>query len=335
MAEKKKRAKGAGAKPAIKVGDAFTLKCGIVVEVVEYFDCNNIVVKDIDGNSLRTSSKSLKEGTTRWYTNGVKVSCAKPKKERGLAKKYVVGKIIETRDYGKVEIVSIQEIPKQRITLKFINTGNLQTVSGGRHFRPYSIIDKILNKSFGRKPNPNKGKSTERQFPIGSNYISKRHGVYTILSIENNTCIKIIWQDTGTIDNVSAAKLRANSCKDSSLIKNYLNARGYFIYCAKLGEDVVYIGRGNKDRYKHVNSGASCSRELNRLYFNGDKVLPEIMIDDLSYTESVYLERYFLDLYKPFCNKMLPATGTFGVIDDLREFCPNIIVSEINQSVFE
>ena len=42
----------------------------------------------------------------------------------------------------------------------------------------------------------------------------------------------------------------------------------YYVYQVKLGEEVVYIGKGNGDRIKHATSGSSHNFSLNEAWFS-------------------------------------------------------------------
>ena len=55
----------------------------------------------------------------------------------------------------------------------------------------------------------------------------------------------------------------------------------YYVYKATgLNNEILYIGKGSGDRYKHCNSGISSNFELNKYYFeNGSD---SIRVDILS-----------------------------------------------------
>ena len=49
-------------------------------------------------------------------------------------------------------------------------------------------------------------------------------------------------------------------------------SKNYYVYCAYgVNDEILYIGYGKGDRYKHCNNGMSSNKGLNRYYFlNGE-----------------------------------------------------------------
>lgn len=56
----------------------------------------------------------------------------------------------------------------------------------------------------------------------------------------------------------------------------------YEVYVCRLGDEVMYVGQGEKGRHKHCNSGISHVYELNRLHFLGNR----FVVDVVEYTKS-------------------------------------------------
>ncbi len=62
----------------------------------------------------------------------------------------------------------------------------------------------------------------------------------------------------------------------------------YYVYIAKIGEEVVYIGKGSGRRLEHVNSGTSNNYYLNKAHFEG-------VVMDVEMAETFELEQDALD----------------------------------------
>lgn len=84
----------------------------------------------------------------------------------------------------------------------------------------------------------------------------------------------------------------------------------YYVYFAFCNSDVVYIGSGKGDRYKHVNSGVSSSWYLNKLYFDNETILCVRVVKGLSKDFSLIVEQLLIEAIKPLGNK---AVGNKGV----------------------
>lgn len=52
--------------------------------------------------------------------------------------------------------------------------------------------------------------------------------------------------------------------------REYTMPKGYYIYCAVINEEVVYVGMGKGYRCEHINSGISQCYHLNKAHFEGD-----------------------------------------------------------------
>ena len=80
----------------------------------------------------------------------------------------------------------------------------------------------------------------------------------------------------------------------------------YYVYAVYgLHGELLYIGYGKGDRYKHCNSGMSSNKGLNRYYFNhgeGDCIRVEIIYEYLSKKEASGIEMNLIKQLKPICN---------------------------------
>ena len=78
----------------------------------------------------------------------------------------------------------------------------------------------------------------------------------------------------------------------------------YIVYIVvdTLSKELVYVGSGLSNRYKHTYSGTSHNKELNRLYFAGAPVQTMIFKDELSKKDSLQLEKELIKFFNPFAN---------------------------------
>lgn len=79
-----------------------------------------------------------------------------------------------------------------------------------------------------------------------------------------------------------------------SKVKNYNKFKcpaGYYVYCAVIDQDIVYIGKGKDYRYEHPYSGCSHVYEMNKLHFQGVDIDVFILYDGLSDEEAKRLEQ--------------------------------------------
>ena len=71
---------------------------------------------------------------------------------------------------------------------------------------------------------------------------------------------------------------------------------------------VLYVGTGKGDRYKHANSGASHNRVLNKMHFEGVEMDTYIFADGLSKPDAHILEMMMIAFFNPIAN----SKGTSG-----------------------
>lgn len=77
----------------------------------------------------------------------------------------------------------------------------------------------------------------------------------------------------------------------------------YIVYGAVLDGDVVYVGSGKIGRQKHCVSGRSTCTELNKHFFNGDKIDVVIFGSFSCKQESLHSEAELIKDFKPKYNK--------------------------------
>lgn len=78
----------------------------------------------------------------------------------------------------------------------------------------------------------------------------------------------------------------------------------YYVYQVKLDGEVVYIGKGKGDRWKHPTSGKSHVLAFNEMYFKGesDRLVVEKIYNDLDEDASCYYESDCISRYRPKFN---------------------------------
>lgn len=77
----------------------------------------------------------------------------------------------------------------------------------------------------------------------------------------------------------------------------------YYVYVAKDGEDVVYVGSGRGSRVDHVNSGKSHSVEINKHVLTVGTLDVKVVLRNLSKADSLSEEQALQDQHKPRYNK--------------------------------
>jgi hypothetical protein len=91
----------------------------------------------------------------------------------------------------------------------------------------------------------------------------------------------------------------------------------YYVYVAKVDGEVVYVGSGKGERYKHVTSGKSHSGGLN--FINRQGIIPcvEIVSEGMTKVSSRAHEQDMIDTYKPAFNKGIAAKASS--VEDYKE----------------
>lgn len=76
----------------------------------------------------------------------------------------------------------------------------------------------------------------------------------------------------------------------------------YYVYRAVFEGDIVYIGMGQGDRYKHLNSGTSHLYSANKAHFDGKCIQVEFIKEGLSKDDAAALEMQEIKEYQPSWN---------------------------------
>lgn len=75
-----------------------------------------------------------------------------------------------------------------------------------------------------------------------------------------------------------------------------------YVYVVVYKSEIVYIGKGNKGRWKHSNNGKSHNTNLNELFYKGEVVDVFILQDGLSDGEALRLESELIKEINPAFN---------------------------------
>ena len=81
-----------------------------------------------------------------------------------------------------------------------------------------------------------------------------------------------------------------------------MSSKSYEVYICKHNGTVVYIGEGKFGRHKHCLSGTSHVYDLNRLHFEKENVICEVVKVFSTKEESQDLENILIDKYQPIYN---------------------------------
>lgn len=79
--------------------------------------------------------------------------------------------------------------------------------------------------------------------------------------------------------------------------------KGNYVYAVYRGEgfeDLIYIGKGVKDRWLHTISGRSHVKELNQEYFTGAQIKVCIVKDGLTESEASCMESHLILYFKDY-----------------------------------
>lgn len=91
----------------------------------------------------------------------------------------------------------------------------------------------------------------------------------------------------------------------------------YYVYQAQLGDEIVYIGKGVGDRYKHLKSGTSHVYEANEAYFLGKDFTVSILEHYETSEEAFGREMELISKIQPKWNVVMirntERAGYFGV----------------------
>lgn len=265
---------------SIHIGYKFKSKCGFDLEIIN-IEKDYCLVTDTLGNQKSIPKDSLKKMSFKWtYNDGL--FCPN-KQER--SKDIKIGDLFDSKTSGKFQIV---EKTGHTFTVKFIDTGYIKKKCKRHVVLAGSIKDKMsLPKHI-------------KDFPIGT-LVELSDCVIEVLAYENKQLLcKVLGHDVEQL-------IPINKLKEPSKARLFKEPAplGYYIYYAWKDSDVVYVGRGKRFRYKHVNSGRSSNRELNRLHFQGVEFRISIEEVGLSYEESKLKEKIHISKFDKLFNEII------------------------------
>lgn len=74
--------------------------------------------------------------------------------------------------------------------------------------------------------------------------------------------------------------------------------KDYYVYICFLFDEIVYVGKGTKDRIKHCNSGKSSNVRLNEAYFKygKDSLKAVKVLEGCTEEQALQVEKHYIDL---------------------------------------
>ncbi len=230
-----------------------------------------------------------------------------PDVPRGCLK---VGSRYQTTLSGWCEVVSVYYVEGAyglQATVRFDDTGYERT----------NVRQSSLSTGFLRDPTADVGLVSQREYPVGSRFESRRYGWYEITMNAGCSDITIMWDNTKQTQQVKSSQIKAKSVKDKSvaptIVVGTLEPKGYYVYQAMHNGEVVYIGKGKGNRYLHCTNGKSNAYGLNKLHFAGEEVVVSIIKDGMSEGDALYLEGELLVKNIPVYNTLIPFSTAGGV----------------------
>ena len=76
----------------------------------------------------------------------------------------------------------------------------------------------------------------------------------------------------------------------------------HYVYIARIGSTIVYVGKGSGERYKHVTSGTSHCYLANKAHFAGEDVQVEVVERFTTGEEALTREAELIDQLTPVWN---------------------------------
>lgn len=78
----------------------------------------------------------------------------------------------------------------------------------------------------------------------------------------------------------------------------------YYVYVWYYEKEVIYVGKGKGDRYKHGNSGCSQNYCLNEIHFrkDSDRLRVKLIKTNLSEKDALHYETVYINTLNPKCN---------------------------------
>lgn len=293
-------------KNVIVVGYSCTLKCGAEVTVVEVGDNYYVVVEDQYENQKKVSKYRLMRGEIYWNFPEYKED--KPLKPVNWsatgtpygAKNLADGQRILTRTSGYCVVLLAG---RSKSNIRFEDTGTVKEGVSSCHLKR------------GRVEDPNR-KTLGDRVTVGFTRSTKKYGEFCVVE-DLGANVKLHWKCSNTFQVESKIDVIYCRIKDCNYIPKpspvkfvkevELKLDRNYVYIAKCENEIVYIGQGKGDRWKHCIGGKSHCYGLNALHFQGSVVTVEILKDGMSKQEAMELEYQLIKEFSPVHN-------TYGVI---------------------
>ncbi len=254
------------------------------------------------GNTKKVTMDRLRRGSIAWKWNT---------SNDARWSKYFVGQKFVLNCGVEVEIVKLLKRSKAIVR---DDLGHEATV------RICHLVDGVVQWYISgrsvRQITTEESKRLDARFPTGSRWESNMFGWFTITghNLKDNT-LEVKWDDSGeTQSGVYSGYVTEGVVKDSSIVKNKKNLPfkpvGHYVYIAKEGDEVCYVGSGQGIRYSHVNSGISHNYKLNYHHFmKKDKLLVEIYKENMDKESARELEDRLIKELNPKYNFKTYAGG--------------------------
>lgn len=100
------------------------------------------------------------------------------------------------------------------------------------------------------------------------------------------------------------------------LAAKFADLNTFYVYVCRHEGKIIYVGKGNKDRFNHCISGSSSNPDLNSLVKRGENLTVEKVAENLSEEMAIHLEESYMRALvlsgNSLVNRQIPS--------DVREF---------------
>lgn len=268
------------------VGDKFVLGCGVEVTVVEYVNSFNVTVEDDLGRRRVTRLVHLKDGSVSWFEYGKRIYKMAPLE---------LGEVFTLNCGVAVTVVGLGDATNTYYIADAL--GNRKLAAGGK-----LVAGNVGWLEFGVAT----GGQAFTVITLGTEIVLPCGVTVTVVEYNNHKDV-VIEDSLGNRITTSASRLRyldVNWKMFQNADDGILNPVDgmYYVYTAEYDGEIVYVGKGKGDRYKHTYSGISSSRYLNMLYFSGERVAVAIHKDNLTSEDAYALEQELIQTHQPLGN---------------------------------
>jgi hypothetical protein len=133
----------------------------------------------------------------------------------------------------------------------------------------------------------------------GSVFIADKYGNSKSTFLKRLVCGAVEWRITPETTGFYADEHDVYSIKP--LIRNSEDSGDkYYVYLVRHNDELLYVGKGFGNRYKHVNNGSSHVVGLNRLFFAGEKVDVSFHVKNASEYMALKMEEDCKDVPQEF-----------------------------------